>query len=167
MIDIALRVSRRRILQGMGALAASALLPATILPAFAATPVDNDFVHVSRVLTGRKMFPAEYSAALLAAFSKFDNAFAEKLSRLRAYMDNNAVKAADLKAKLQAEPSLADVANLPATILTGWYLGIVGSGEKAICVAYADALANQEVADVLRPPSYAYGAYGSWAAKPV
>ena len=45
-------------------------------------------------------------------------------------------------------------------------LGVVGSGEGARCVAYETALNAVIVADVLKPPTYAYGAYGSWSAKP-
>jgi hypothetical protein len=45
-------------------------------------------------------------------------------------------------------------------------MGIVGDGAKARCLAYEKALNAVIVADVLKPPSYAYDAYGSWAAKP-
>ncbi len=168
MTDIYAGVSRRRILQGMGVLAASTLLPLSIAPAFAdAEPANGDFINVSKLLTGRETLPAAFSAALFAAFAKIDNTFPTKLSRLCSYIEKNLVKAVDLKTKLSANSSVSDLAPLPEMILTGWYLGVAGSGDQAVCVAYVDALANQEVADVLRPPSYAYGAYGSWAAKPI
>lgn len=167
MIALSGRFSRRRILQGMGVLAGSALFPASIRPAFATTSANNDFIKLSRLLTGREMLPVEYMAALFSAFSKVDNAFPQKLTRLRSYIEENSLSAKDLKAKLAADPSVSELSELPGMILTGWYLGIAGSGDNAICVAYVDALAYQEVAEVLRPPSYAYGAYGSWAVKPV
>ena len=46
-------------------------------------------------------------------------------------------------------------------------LGDVGAGDTATCITYTNALMNVAVSDVLRPPSYAYGPYGSWAAKPI
>ncbi|WP_369788119.1 sugar dehydrogenase complex small subunit [Rouxiella sp. WC2420] len=165
-MNVPVLFSRRRVLQGMGVLAASTMLPSSILPAFATSSSVADFVRVSAMLTGREKFSQEFSGALLAAFTKIDSTFADKLARLRAYIDANALKGSDLIAKLHADSSLSDIQELPGNILTGWYLGIVGSGDKAICVAYTQALANVEVAHVLRPPSYAYGAYGSWASKP-
>ena len=39
--------------------------------------------------------------------------------------------------------------------------------DKARCLAFETALNAEVVADVLKPPTYAYGAYGSWMRKPV
>ncbi|MFU2317144.1 sugar dehydrogenase complex small subunit [Rahnella sp. PCH160] len=167
MTDILGRLTRRRLLQGMGVLAATTLIPTGVLPAYASSAISNDFITISIFLTGRDKLSADYSTALYSALTKFDTTIASKLSHLRAYIDANSIKAADLKNRLSTDPAVADLVGLPGLLLTGWYLGIVGSGDNAICVTYVDALANKEVADVLRPPSYAYGAYGSWAAKPV
>jgi hypothetical protein len=43
---------------------------------------------------------------------------------------------------------------------------LAGKGAKATCVAYVDALANRAVAATLVPPSYSYGALGTWQARP-
>ena len=166
MIDIPGRFTRRRLLQGMGVLAATTLIPTGVFPAYASSAISNDFIKISIFLTGRDKLSADYSIALYSALTKFDSAFPAKLSHLCAYIDANSIKAADLKTRLNADQAVADLVALPGLLLTGWYLGIVGSGDNAVCVAYVDALANKEVADVLRPPSYAYGAYGSWSAKP-
>lgn len=167
MIDLPKRLTRRRLLQGMGVLAATTLIPTGIFPAYASSAISHDFITVSIFLTGREKLSSDYSAALYSALTQYDQTVPTKLSRLRAYIDTHSIKAADLKARLGADPAVADLVALPALLLTGWYLGIVGSGDRAVCIAYVDALANKEVADVLRPPSYAYGAYGSWATKPV
>ena len=60
------------------------------------------------------------------------------------------------------------LAPLPRQIMSAWFLGVVGGGGSgdARCVAYETALNAVVVADVLKPPTYAYGAYGSWSAKP-
>jgi hypothetical protein len=50
--------------------------------------------------------------------------------------------------------------------MSAWYLGIVGEGEHARAVAYESALNAAAVADVLAPPSYCTGEYGSWSRKP-
>ena len=59
------------------------------------------------------------------------------------------------------------LAPLPHDLAKAWFQGIVGSGDKARCIAFETALNAVIVADVLKPPTYAYGAYGSWASKPV
>ncbi len=45
-------------------------------------------------------------------------------------------------------------------------MGIVGSKQRARCLAFETALNAEIVADVLKPPTYAYGPYGSWGRKP-
>lgn len=161
----AIGAQRRRVLQGLITLAAASAAPVSVTRAFAASDA-SDFLAVSQLLTGRSVMPADFGDALLAAFTKIDADFPAKVARLNAYIKQNQTAAADLQAKLKADTAMADIAAVPASILTGWYLGVAGSGEQAICVAYVDALANQTVADVLRPQSYSYGAYGTWAAKP-
>jgi hypothetical protein len=59
------------------------------------------------------------------------------------------------------------LAALPRRILSAWFLGIVGEGERARCIAFETALNAVIVEDVLKPPTYCYGVYGSWAQKPV
>ncbi len=63
--------------------------------------------------------------------------------------------------------AFSPLAALPRKIATAWFMGIVGSGEKARCIAYESALNAVIVQDVLKPPTYAYGVYGSWAKKPL
>jgi hypothetical protein len=69
-----------------------------------------------------------------------------------------------LQEVLDAEHSA--LAPLPRRIVTAWYLGVVGEGEHARVVAFETALNAVAVADVLKPPTYCYGAYGSWTKKP-
>lgn len=166
MIDIFFNLSRRRMLQGMGALAATTLLPSGILPAFAETPANQTFQALSSLLTGRSQLPSDFSQALHAAFTKIDGQFPQKVARLSQWISDHSVPSAQIKSRLAADSSLSDLSGLPSLILSGWYLGVAGSGDQAICVAYYDALANREVSSVLNPPTYAFGAYGSWAAKP-
>lgn len=157
--------SRRQFLSGASLIAAGSALGLPMLPGTAFAQGEDDFTAVSRLLVGTHDMKPGFTQALLAAFRKIDPAFDGKLATLRRLIGPDPVSGDALKAKLAGADSA--VAALPQTILTGWYLGVAGSGKDAICVAYVEALANQEVADVLRPQSYAYGAYGSWAKPPV
>lgn len=58
-------------------------------------------------------------------------------------------------------------ARVAKVILKAWYLGVIEHGEKSSCIAYISTLQVRVVADVLRPPSYAYGPYGSWHKHPI
>jgi Membrane bound FAD containing D-sorbitol dehydrogenase len=157
-------VSRRKVLKLAGMFAGVSLVSCPTGAALAAAPVDMDFIEVSKTLTSKLDLSDALGSALLAAFRKVDPSFDVKMAQLRRLIGDAPSSGDALKAKLAG--ASADLAALSQSILTGWYLGTVGSGEKTICVAYVEALANRAVADVLRPQSYSYGAYGSWANKP-
>lgn len=155
---------RRAVLRGLAGLPLLALAGARIDPAWADSPAaSGDFSAVSTALTGHASFDPPLLNALYAAFGAQDAQFDERLGRLALLLRGTPADA--LKPVLVGKN--ADLVTLPADLLTGWYLGIVGKGEHSVCVAYASNLSNRLVADVLRPPSYAYGAYGSWSHKPV
>lgn len=158
--------SRRSVLQGMTALAGLGLAAGTAKPAFAEqSAASADFIAVSKALTARTDLEAPLQNALYVTFKAQDAGFDAKLARLAKLIGTGDVGGDTLKALLTG--TNADLAEMPGQILTGWYLGIVGKGADSICVAYASDLSNKLVADVLHPPSYAYGVYGSWAGKPV
>lgn len=158
------RVTRRSLLQGIGVLAVASVLP--VFPSYASASPDEDFTRISSLLTGKKQLPENFTRVIFSAFSKIDSNFGSKVSKLQQWIERHSLNADEISSKLATDPSVADVAHLPTDILTGWYLGIIGKGDEAICVAYVEAFANQVVADVLSPPTYAFGAYGSWAEKP-
>lgn len=122
------------------------------LPSMVAHAATDDFPHfmdVSRRLTGFDSLDASFGRRLYAALSADVATFHDDLARL---------DPAD-------EQGLAQSA-LAKPMLTGWFRGQVGSGRKSQCIAYVPTLENRVVADILRPPSYAYGAYGSWRTRP-
>lgn len=110
----------------------------------------GQFMAVSRKLVGSDLLDVWLGQHLLDAFVKGDERFPGALADLNA----------SLVAKT-APPALSKA------ILRAWYVGVVGSGTGAVCVTYSSALMNQTVADILKPPSYAYGAYGSWTTQPI
>lgn len=158
-----LRPSRRSVLRN--STAGLALLSFSSAGFSQVDATASDFAKTSAYLTGKSALNAELSAALLRTFIAVEERFADKLSRLTRMIEAGGVAPEALHQMLAA--NAPDLVDLPQSILMGWYSGVVGSGASAVCVTYADNLANAAVKDVLSPPSYAYGPCNSWAAPPV
>lgn len=150
---------RRTVLAGLLSLYAASLIPLAF-----AEPARGAFLTLSAMLAGRQPLDQRQAARLYDALSADDDGFGAGVQALLALVTQRRIDPLQLQPLLDAEhPALAP---LPRKIVTAWYLGIVGSGERARCLAYETALNAALVADVLKPPTYAYGAYGSWAKKP-
>lgn len=115
---------------------------------------------LSRHLTERSDLDAGMGARLLAAHLQLDPAWGERMQALWAWVQAVQLGLAQLNEALKAQP--ADWAKLPAQLMQGWCLGIVGDDKNTRVVAYAFALNARTVSDQLKPPTYAYGGYGSW-----
>jgi hypothetical protein len=144
----------------------SALLPganAQSRPVESAAP--DSFIALSKILTGQASLDGALASRLYEALSADDVRFNERHRQLLAYIDERNVDPARLQQLLDADKS--PLAALPRRVVSAWYTGIVGDGERARCIAFEKNLLNVVTADKLKPPSYSYGVYGSWAAKPV
>jgi len=162
--DAPVDASRRRILAGLLTAYTASLVPwALALPAPQADR--GAFTALSAILVGQQVLDAAQTARLYDALVADDARFPADVQALLAFVNQRQVDPLQLQNVLDAEHS--PLASLPRKIATAWYLGVVGSGETARCVAYETALDAVAVADVLKPPTYAYGSYGSWANKPV
>lgn len=156
-------LQRRAVLGGLlGAYAAS------LIPWALAQPVVNAeqgaFLGVSAILAGRQTLDAAQASRLYDALVADDPGFPAAAHALLTLINNRKIDPADLHQVLTDEKSpLAAVAQ---NIARAWFMGIVGSGERARALAYEDALNARIVQDFLKPPTYAYGAYGSWTKKP-
>jgi len=154
---------RRLLLSGIvGGYVASLIPWALGQPAADATRAA--FMAVSAILVGRPTLDAALGERLYAALLADDGGFASAVAALLAFIESRKIDPLQLQAVLDAEKS--PLAGVPRRIATAWWLGIVGSGDQARCVAFEGALNAQAVADMLKPPTYAYGPYGSWARKP-
>lgn len=156
--------SRRRLLAGfVGA------YTATLVPWALAEPVKDDqqasFVALSAIIAGRQSLDTEMADRTFKAFVARQPEFAASAAALLKLIESRKIDPMQLQKTLDDEKS--PLAPLPRQIATAWFQGIVGSGADATVVAYEHALNAQMVADVLRPPTYAYGPYGSWARKPL
>lgn len=155
---------RRALLTSLLAASAASVIP----PAFAAPAADaaqNTFLSASQILTGQSSLDPEQASLLYNALIADDAEFADGVQTLAKILDQRKIDLLQLQHMLDNEHS--PVAALPKKIVTAWYTGIVGEGEKARCITYETALMNVVVNDQLRPPSYCFGAPGSWVEKPV
>jgi hypothetical protein len=123
------------------------------------------FIAVSAILVGQPSLDAAQGERLYTALLADDAGFASAAAALLAFIESRKIDPLQLQAMLDAEKS--PLANVPRQISSAWWLGIVGTADKARCVAFETALNAQAVADVIKPPTYAYGPYGSWTRKPV
>jgi hypothetical protein len=123
------------------------------------------FPALSAIIAGRQSLDQVQARRLYGALCADDAGFAAGVQALLAQVNARKLDAATLQHALDDDQSA--LAAIPRKIASAWFMGIVGSGAKARCLAYETALNAQIVADVLKPPSYAYGAYGSWTKQPL
>lgn len=167
--DLSRGVSRRTLLSTTARLAVAAVVGGLGLRSAEANesaPASLDaFMAVSTRLTGREHLDAALGARLHEALGADNPRFQSDLQALLAIIDERRIDPLQLQRTLDAEqPALAA---LPHRIVSAWYSGVVGDGERAQCIAFETSLMNVIVADHLSPPSYCYGPPGSWSGKPV
>lgn len=155
--------TRRALLASVSAAYAVSFVPRAIAApvAEAAGPA---FLAASKILTGRSSLDPAQASRLYDALLADDPQLAAGIQALLALIDQRKIDLLQLQHVLDNEHS--PFAALPRKIVAAWYTGIVGDGEKARCITYETALMNVIVSDKLKPPSYCYGAPGSWVEKP-
>jgi hypothetical protein len=149
---------------------------ASLIPWALAQPVASSgqgaFIAVSAILLGRTSLDEASATRLYDALAADDPGFPAAVQALLTFINDGQIDPAQLQAMLDqrqtalAPPLAPPLAPLPRKIVTAWYLGVAGEGEKARCLAYETSLMTIVVGDRLRPPTYAYGSYGSWTSKP-
>jgi hypothetical protein len=156
--------TRRLLLFGIVSAYTASLIPWAL--AQEATDADNGaFLALSAILAGRQSFDSAQAQRLYAALVANDPGFPAAAKGLLDMIEQRKIDPMQLQKTLDDEKSPLKL--VPGRIVTAWYMGIVGDGANARCVAFETALNAQVVADMLKPPTYAYGAYGSWAKKPI
>ena len=155
--------SRRRLLAGLLTAYTASLIPWAL--AQPASHADRGaFTALSALLVGRQALDAAQATRLYDALATASPHFPADVQVLLTLINERHIDPLQLQGVLDGEHS--PLAPLPRSIMSAWALGVVGSGENARCVAYETALDAVIVADVLKPPTYACGAYGSWTGKP-
>jgi len=154
---------RRRVLAGMLTAYTASLIP-WALAAPVANPSEGVFLALSAILVGEKALDAALGNRLHPALVTASPRFDANAQALLTLIDSQHIDPAKLQATLDA--SRSPLAALPRTIMRAWCLGFVDDGDTVQCLAYEDALDAVFVSDVLKPPTYAYGPYGSWSKPP-
>ena len=155
--------TRRLLLCGVVSAYAASLIPWAL--AQEATHAHNGaFLALSAILAGRQSLDSAQAQRLYAGLVADDPGFPAAAQSLLDMIEKRKIDPMQLQKMLDDEKS--PLKELPLRIVTAWYMGIVGDGAKARCLAFETALNAEAVADVLRPPTYAYGVYGSWTSKP-
>jgi len=157
-------IQRRTIVAGVMAGWVVAPLAWGAVPAVSA-PDREAFLAFSSWVTGRPALDRALGNRLYDLLAAEDGTFVSGVRELLALVNERRIDPMRLQEVLDGEKS--PHARLPRAIATAWFLGIVGEGEKARCVALEYALNADVVSDVLKPPTYCYGAYASWARPPV
>ncbi len=156
--------SRRRVLAGFLTAYTASLVPWALAQPVA-SPGHGAFMALSALLAGRRSLDAGLGARLYDALDTMYPHFAADGKALLAQINQQHIDLAQLQQTLDAAHS--PLMPLPRRIMRAWCLGLVGEGEATRCIAYENALNAVMVADVLKPPTYAYGPYGSWAKPPI
>ncbi len=154
---------RRQILGGL-----LTAYTATLIPFAVAQPIENDeqgsFLALSAILVGRQSLDKALAKRFYDGLIAEDNGFAAAAKSLLTLINQQQLDPMALQAALDsAHPELA---RLPRRIVRAWYVGVVGEGINERCLAYENTLMNEVVKKELRPPTYAYGAPGSWSEPP-
>ena len=156
--------SRRRVLAGLLSAYTASLIPWALAEPARSTE-HGSFAALSAILVGRAMLDSAQTDRLFDQLTADSPNFAADAKALLDAINQRHIDTLQLQHVLDGESS--PLAPLPRQIMTAWCLGVVGSGVQARCVAYETAMNARMVADVLKPPTYAYGVYGSWEAKPM
>lgn len=157
-------LSRRSLLRGSVTLGLTALVSG-LMPwqsAMAAAQADADFAALSQFLVSRSI-NAVLAARYYAALDKRAPNFSTNVIALKQLIAERGLKHVDdYLALTDADPSLKATAT---SIISAWYLGIVGEPADAELVAYSEALMYRPTHGTLIIPTYG-GGPDSWGPKP-
>jgi len=156
--------SRRNLLRGSITLGLMGLV-GSALPwqsVLAAEPATADFIALSQFLVSRPANPVLASRYYAALARRAPN-FAGNVTALKQLIADKQLKHVDeYLALADADPSLKATA---VSIISAWYLGIVGEGADAQMISYSEAMMYQPTHATLIIPTYG-GGPATWGAKP-
>lgn len=162
--DVSKGVSRRSLLRGSVTLGVAALV-GSVTPwqsVFAAQASHDDFLALSQFLVSRPLNPV-LAARYYAALDKRAPNFSTHVIALKQLIDAQGFRHVD-DYLAQAGPD-ASLKATAVSIVSAWYLGIVGEPADAELVSYSLALMYQPTHGILAIPTYG-GGPASWGPKP-
>ncbi|BBP62285.1 hypothetical protein PHLH4_58750 [Pseudomonas sp. St316] len=156
------RLSRRSLLRGSVTLGLAALVGGLGPWQSAMAEDDQDFIVLSQFLVSRPVNPL-LAARYYRALSRRAPNFRGNVGALRQMIDGQGFKHVDeYLAQANPDPSLKATAT---SIISAWYLGIVGELADAELISYREALMYRPTHGILIIPTYG-GGPDSWGAKP-
>jgi len=157
-------LSRRNLLRGSVTLGLATLVGAALpwQSVMAAAASDADFVALSSFLVSRPV-NAVLAARYYQALDKRAPNFASNVIALQQLIAAQGYKHVD---EYLAQASDASLKVTATSIISAWYLGIVGEPASAELVAYSQAMMYQPTHGILIIPTYG-GGPASWGPKPV
>lgn len=144
--------TRRLLLFGVISAYTASLIPWALTQE--ATDADQGaFLALSAILAGRQSLDSAQAQRLYAALVADDPGLPAAAKPLLDTIEQRKID----PMQLQKGAGRRKVAAQHGAVadLDGVYMGIVGDGAKARCLAFETALNAQAVADVLKPPTYA------------
>jgi len=157
-------LSRRNLLRGSVTLGLMTLA-GSVLPwqsVMAAEPSIDSFIGLSQFLVSRAVNPV-LAARYYAALARRAPNFAGNVTALNQLIASNGLTHVDAYLAL---PTLdASLKATATSIISAWYLGIVGEAADAELVAYSQALMYLPTHGTLIIPTYG-GGPATWGAKP-
>lgn len=156
------RLSRRSLLRGSVTLGLVALVGGLGPWQSAMAEGDLDFIALSQFLVSRPVNPV-LAARYYRALSRRAPNFSGNVGALKQLVDGQGFKHVDeYLAQANPDPSLKATAT---SIISAWYLGIVGELADAELISYSEALMYRPTHGILIIPTYG-GGPESWGAKP-
>ncbi len=157
-------LSRRNLLRGSVTLGLATLVGAALpwQSVLAAAPSDTDFVALSSFLVSRPVNPV-LAARYYKALDKRAPNFSTNVIALQQLIAAQGYKHVDEYLAQASDTSLKATAT---SIVSAWYLGIVGEPVDAELIAYSQAMMYQPTHGILIIPTYG-GGPATWGAKPV
>lgn len=157
-------LSRRNLLRGSVTLGLATLVGAALpwQSVMAATVSDADFVALSQFLVSRPV-NSVLAARYYQALDKRAPNFATNVTALKQLIATQGYQHVD---EYLAQASDASLKATATSIISAWYLGIVGEPADAELVAYSQAMMYQPTHGILIIPTYG-GGPATWGPKPV
>lgn len=157
-------LSRRSLLRASVAVGVSAMVSG-LMPwqsVMAAAQSDADFIVLSQFLVSRTVNPV-LAARYYAALAKRAPNFMTNVIALKQLVGDRGFKHVDeYLALTDADPSLKATAT---SIISAWYLGVVGEPADAQMISYSQAMMYGPTHGILIIPTYG-GGPNSWGPKP-
>uniref|UniRef100_UPI0035C66A2D sugar dehydrogenase complex small subunit n=1 Tax=Serratia quinivorans TaxID=137545 RepID=UPI0035C66A2D len=163
-------ISRRRLVLASASLWAVGVVGQNLLgrAAFAQSQpgtMPDNFLAISRLLTDIPLPDPHLALRLYVALQPLFPQLEQQVDTLATLMAQHADLAGeDFHTLIQRQPE--SLAALYQSLISGWYLGVIGDPARPICIAFENIVSYQRVRDALLPPSYCPGEPNFWTHPP-